>query len=45
MAIAEAALQANHVPVHCEARPGIGHGIDQQGLAFGAAALKQSLAS
>ena len=43
MASAEAALQANTVPVHCEARPGLGHGIDEQGLAFGAAALKQTL--
>jgi phospholipase/carboxylesterase len=43
MAAAQAALRANEVPVHCEARPGLGHGIDEQGLAFGAAALKQAL--
>jgi len=43
MAASEAALLANNVSVHCEARPGLGHGIDEQGLAFGAAALKQTL--
>jgi len=43
MAAAQAALRANQVPVHCEARPGVGHGIDEQGMAFGAAALKQTL--
>jgi len=37
------ALRANNVPVHCEARPGLGHGIDEQGMAFGAATLKQLL--
>ena len=43
MASSAKALRANNVPVHCEPRPGLGHGIDEQGMAFGAAALKQSL--
>lgn len=43
MASSAEALRANDVPVHCEARPGLGHGIDEQGMAFGAAALKQTL--
>lgn len=43
MAAAQAALRANKVPVHCEVRPGLGHGIDEQGMAFGAATLKQTL--
>jgi len=43
MASSAEALRANNVPVHCEARPGLAHGIDEQGLAFGAATLKQTL--
>ncbi len=43
MASSAEALRANNVPVHCEARPGLGHGIDEQGMAFGAATLKQTL--
>jgi phospholipase/carboxylesterase len=41
MAAAEAVLRANKVAVHCEARPALGHGIDEDGMAFGAAVLKQ----
>jgi phospholipase/carboxylesterase len=43
MASSAEALRANNVPVHCEPRPGLGHGIDEQGMAFGAATLKQTL--
>ncbi len=43
MARSAEALLANDVPVHCEPRPGLGHGIDEQGMAFGAAMLKQTL--
>ncbi len=40
MAAAETALKANGVPVQSEARPGLGHGIDETGLRLGAAALE-----
>ena len=43
MAAAKQALDANGVPVRAEARPGLGHGIDDIGLKLGAAMLKQSL--
>lgn len=43
MAAAESALNANQVPVRALARPGLGHGIDQEGLEFAAAALRQYL--
>lgn len=43
MAASMEALRANNVRVHSEARPGLAHGIDEQGLAFGAATLKQTL--
>lgn len=43
MASSAEALLANDVQVHCEARPGLAHSIDEQGLAFGAATLKQTL--
>ncbi|NIA71142.1 phospholipase [Pelagibius litoralis] len=40
---AEAALGACQVPVKSLARPGLGHGIDQEGLEFAALALRQHL--
>ncbi len=40
MAAAETALKTNGVPVRSEARPGLGHGIDETGLRLGAAALE-----
>ncbi len=43
MAAAEGALRAAGFLVHGEARPGLGHGIDEAGLHLGAAMLKQSL--
>ncbi len=43
MAAAEQALRAAGFLVHGEARPGLGHGIDEEGLQLGAAMLKQSL--
>ncbi len=43
MAAAEQALRAAGFLVHGEARPGLGHGIDEAGLQLGAAMLKQSL--
>ncbi len=43
MAAAEQALQENGLSVHGEARPGLGHGIDETGLQLGAAMLKQTL--
>ena len=43
MAAAEQALRAEGFMVHVEARPGLGHGIDEAGLRLGAAMLKQSL--
>ncbi|MHA1601289.1 MAG: alpha/beta hydrolase [Alphaproteobacteria bacterium] len=43
MASSTEVLRNNGVPVHCEARAGLGHGIDEQGMAFGAATLKQTL--
>lgn len=32
MALAEQVLKANHVPVSAHARPGLGHGIDEEGI-------------
>ncbi len=43
MAAAERALRADGFAVHGEARPGLGHGIDEAGLQLGAAMLKRSL--
>jgi phospholipase/carboxylesterase len=43
MAAAEQALRAAGFLVHGEARPGLGHGIDEAGLQLGATMLKQSL--
>lgn len=43
LAAAEQALRAHGFLVHGEARPGLGHGIDEAGLHLGAAMLKQSL--
>ncbi|MHA1151870.1 MAG: alpha/beta hydrolase [Alphaproteobacteria bacterium] len=43
MAAAEQALRDAGILVHGEARPGLGHGIDEEGLQLGAAMLKQSL--
>ena len=43
MAAAEQALRAEGFVVRVEARPGLGHGIDEAGLPLGAAMLKQSL--
>jgi phospholipase/carboxylesterase len=43
MAAAEQALRAAGFLVHGEARPGLGHGIDEAGLKLGAAMLKKSL--
>lgn len=43
MAAAEQALRANGILVHGEARPGLGHGIDETGLQLGATMLKQTL--
>ena len=43
LALAEAGLQAADVPVHTEARPNLGHGIDEDGIALGAAMLEQLL--
>ncbi len=43
MAAAEQALRAEGFLVHGEARPGLGHGIDEAGLKLGATMLKQSL--
>ena len=43
LAVAEAGLQAADVPVHTEARPNLGHGIDEDGVALGAAMLEQFL--
>ncbi len=40
MAAAVAALQAAGVPVHAQARPGLGHSIDQRGLGMGVGLLK-----
>ena len=37
------ALEANQVPVTWETRPGLGHGIDGEGLVLGARLLKQAL--
>jgi phospholipase/carboxylesterase len=44
LAAARAALEACRVPVEAHGRPGLGHGIDQQGLELAAAALAQSFA-
>ena len=43
MAAAEQALRGAGFLVHGEARPGLGHGIDEAGLKLGAAMLRQSL--
>jgi phospholipase/carboxylesterase len=43
LAAAEQALRAAGFLVRGEARPGLGHGIDEAGLKLGAAMLKQSL--
>ena len=43
MAAAEQALRGAGFLVHGEARPGLGHGIDEEGLQLGVAMLKQSL--
>jgi phospholipase/carboxylesterase len=43
LALAEEALELNGVPVAAYARPGLGHGIDQEGLQLGAMALVQNL--
>lgn len=43
MAAAEQALRGAGFLVHGEARPGLGHGIDEAGLQLGATMLKQSL--
>ncbi len=43
MTAAEAALQANRVPIATYRRSGLGHGIDQEGLQLGALALVQYL--
>ena len=43
LAAAEQALRAAGFLVHGEARPGLGHGIDEAGLKLGATMLKQSL--
>ena len=39
MAAAEQALRANRVPVQSEARPGLGHGIDEAGIRLAAGLL------
>ncbi len=43
MASAEAALKMNDVPVSTLARPGLAHGIDQEGLEFAARGLAKHL--
>ena len=43
LAAAERALRENGLSVHSEARPGLGHGIDETGLQLGAAMLKRTL--
>jgi phospholipase/carboxylesterase len=43
MPAAEEAMQLNGVPVAAYRRPGLGHGIDQEGLEYGAGALVQHL--
>ncbi|MFQ5773961.1 MAG: alpha/beta hydrolase [Kiloniellaceae bacterium] len=43
MAAAETALAANGVAVRAEARPGLGHGIDEVGIGLGAALLEKCL--
>jgi phospholipase/carboxylesterase len=43
MPLAEEAMQLNGVPVAAYRRPGLAHGIDQEGLQLGAAALVQHL--
>ena len=45
MAAAQSALEANGVPVTTERRPGLGHGIDPQGLAQGLRFLTTALAA
>ncbi|MDX1710176.1 MAG: dienelactone hydrolase family protein [Rhodovibrionaceae bacterium] len=45
LAAASAALQANRVPVTTDLRPGLGHGIDEEGLRLAAATLSESFGS
>jgi phospholipase/carboxylesterase len=45
LAHGEAALAAHGVPVEILARPGLGHGIDEEGLTAGARFLKEVLGS
>ena len=44
LAAAQTALKACQVPVEAHGRPGLGHGIDQQGLELAAAALERAFA-
>jgi phospholipase/carboxylesterase len=44
LAAAQAALEASGVPVEAHRRPGLGHGIDEQGLGLAAAALERAFA-
>ena len=44
MAAAEQALRVNQVPVQSEARPGLGHGIDQEGIRLAAGLLLAAFA-
>ena len=44
LAAAQAALKARQVPVEAHGRPGLGHGIDQQGLELAATALERAFA-
>jgi phospholipase/carboxylesterase len=43
LALAEEALQLNGVPVAAWRRPGLGHGIDNEGLQLAAISLVQNL--
>ena len=42
MGTAEAALRAQNISVESHARPGLGHGIDEQGIDFANAFLRKS---
>jgi phospholipase/carboxylesterase len=42
LAAAAAVLQANRVPVTTDLRPGLGHGIDEEGLRLAAAMLNEA---
>jgi phospholipase/carboxylesterase len=44
LAAASAALQANRVPVTTDLRPGLGHGIDEEGLRLAVAMLSEAFA-